>query len=83
MTYRNLEDVGERIFWRSASAADPMKAFHQVLEDAAALYVSRHPGDTESAEVFRAFVSSKIAGAARRVRARYDTFAGLQIGGSA
>jgi hypothetical protein len=83
MIYKNLEDVAERIFWQSASADDPMEAFHRVLDDAVALYVSRHPGNTESAEVFRRYVSSQIAGAARRVKARHSEFCGMRIVGSA
>jgi hypothetical protein len=81
--HKNLEDVAERIFWRSASADDPMEAFHKVLDDAVALYAERHPGDEEAAETFRRYVSAQIAGAARRVKARHSEFCGMRIAGSA
>jgi hypothetical protein len=82
--WKNLSDPSESLVWRILDNSDTDEAVEEVLEQVAARYAAAHPEqDARMAQLFFYFVCRRIISAVGRIKARRDTYCGLQVGGSA
>jgi hypothetical protein len=80
---KNDSDPAEALGWQILAAQDLGEAIHQALAHARAIHLAAHPDKPEMAIAFGHYCAQQLKGAAARIAARHEFFAGMQIGGSA